>query len=65
MAMEAIAAVGGNGRGIGIELGLSGAEGGVGWRVGGRGDGREFEGREGGSDDTGGEGEGRHVINFF
>jgi hypothetical protein len=65
MAMEAIAAVGGDGGSIGIELGLSGAEGGIGWRVSGRGDGSEFEGREGGSDDTGGEGEGRHVINFY
>jgi hypothetical protein len=65
MAMEAIAAVGGDGCGIGIELGLSGAKGGVGWRVGGQEDMCEFEGREGGSDDTGSEGEGRHIINFY
>ena len=35
VAMEAVTAVGGDGCGICVELGLSGAEGGVGWRVGG------------------------------
>ena len=64
VAMEAVPAVGRDGCGICVELGLCGAEGGIRWRVGGGGDRREFEGREGGSDDTGGEGKGSHVNNY-
>ena len=54
VSMEAIAAVRWDRGGVGIELCLSGTESGVGGRVGGRGDGSEFDCREGGSDDTGG-----------
>ena len=47
--------------GVGVKLCLGGTESFVGWCVSGCGDGREFDGGEGGSDDTGGEGDGRHT----
>ena len=59
--MEAVAAsMRGDRGGVGVKLGLSGAKSSVGWGRGGGGKGREFDGWEGGSDDTGGDGNGSH-----
>jgi hypothetical protein len=73
MAMDAIAGIGGDGGGVGVELGLGEADSGVGRRRGDGGDGGKDGVGEGGGDRGGGEGrsflhggkEKKILINFY